>query len=120
MQLTGIAELGVPSIDPMHISELVMQNGQGLVNMKVTFLNLVAKGPSNYTVTNVRADQANLKFDLRMVLPKLEVEGQYDVVGNVFLLPIRSKGNIWALFGKIYFITLELVIPSRKCTGFAS
>lgn len=34
-------------------------------------------------------------------IPRVEVRGKYDVIGNVLLLPVRSNGDFWAEFSKL-------------------
>lgn len=49
---------------------------------------------------NFSADVHNYVIDLGFSLPKVEIKGKYEVVGNVLLFPVRSKGDFWAIFRK--------------------
>lgn len=39
---------------------------------------------------------------MSLALPRVEVRGKYDVIGNVLLLPVRSNGDFWAEFSKYF------------------
>jgi len=43
------------------------------------------------------------RIDLGLFIPHIEATGNYDVNGNVLLLPVRSRGEFWASFGQITF-----------------
>ncbi|XP_015174073.1 PREDICTED: uncharacterized protein LOC107065150 [Polistes dominula] len=99
--IKGIPELDLPSIEPLHISELRMDNGQGAVRVSALYSNITVNGASNYNATKVRVDLKNLRFDLHLTIPKVELQGRYEIAGNVLLFPIKSHGDFWALFGDI-------------------
>ena len=77
-----------------------MNNGQGAVRVSALFSNITAFGPGNYSVTKVRVNITTLRLDLHLTIPKIELQGHYEVAGNVLLFPIQSQGDFWAFFGK--------------------
>ncbi|CAL1681941.1 unnamed protein product [Lasius platythorax] len=97
----GIPELELPSIEPLVIPELKIENGQGPVRIRAFFTNITAIGPGNYSINKVRVNISSYRIDLHLSLPKIEVNGDYDINGNVLLFPIQSHGNFWALFGDV-------------------
>ena len=99
---TGINELSLPPIEPLRIPELKMENGQGSVRVRAVFSNITALGPGNYSINKVRVDLRTLRLDVHLFVPKMELRGLYEVVGNVLLFPIQSHGDFWAFFGKSY------------------
>ncbi|XP_011309495.1 protein takeout [Fopius arisanus] len=99
--IKGIPELELPPIEPLTIPQLGMENGQGAVRVSALFSNITAIGPGNYTVGRVRVDLRNLRLDLHLAIPKIELQGHYVVAGNVLLFPIQSQGDFWALFGDV-------------------
>ncbi|VEN52395.1 unnamed protein product [Callosobruchus maculatus] len=105
---TGISDIDVPSIDPLKINTLIMENGRGALRVKASFYNITTTGASNYSIGNIKTDLDKYIIELGVVLPRIEVKGKYDVNGNVLLFPVRSKGDFWAIFldvegaGKIY------------------
>lgn len=51
--VNGLPEIGVPSIEPLIISRLAMENGAGAVRVRALFQNITVFGASNYTVGNI-------------------------------------------------------------------
>jgi hypothetical protein len=47
-----------------------------------------------------RSDINRLRMDLGLSIPRIEATGTYEVVGQVLLFPVRSRGEFWALFSK--------------------
>nr|XP_022919098.1 circadian clock-controlled protein-like [Onthophagus taurus] len=94
----GLKDINVPSIDPLEIERLVMENGQGPFRIKALFTNITVYGASNYSIANIKADVKHYTIDLTMKLPKIDIRGKYEVSGNVLLFPVRSKGDFWAIF----------------------
>ncbi|XP_012275315.1 protein takeout [Orussus abietinus] len=97
----GIPELELPPIEPLTIPELGMENGQGAVRVSALFSNITAIGPGNYSITKIRVDLKSLRMDLHLTIPKIELQGRYEVTGNVLLFPIQSRGEFWAFFGEV-------------------
>jgi hypothetical protein len=52
--LTGIKDIDVPSIDPLKIDRLLMENGQGAFRIRALFHNVTASGGSNYTINKIK------------------------------------------------------------------
>ncbi|CAH0558251.1 unnamed protein product [Brassicogethes aeneus] len=96
--ITGIKDIEVPSIDPLKIEKLIMENGQGAFRVRASFYNITATGASNYSVKTIKADVENYHIELGIKLPRIEIRGKYEVNGNVLLFPVRSKGDFWAIF----------------------
>lgn len=90
----------MPPIEPLVIPELKMENGQGPVRVRAYFTNITVLGAGNYTLSKVRVNISSYRLDLHLSFPKIELQGNYDINGNVLLFPIQSHGNFWALFGK--------------------
>ncbi|XP_077288836.1 protein takeout-like [Arctopsyche grandis] len=99
--VNGLTDLNVPSIDPMLIPYMGMENGNGPVRVKAAFTNITAIGASNYTITKIRADIPKLRIDMGLTLPRVEITGKYEVNGNVLLFPVRSRGDFWAAFSDV-------------------
>ncbi|XP_078042409.1 protein takeout [Augochlora pura] len=102
--LKGIPELDLPPIEPLIIPELGMENGQGAVRIRALFSNITVIGAGNYSITKTRLDVSSYRLDLHLAFPKIELQGGYEVVGNVLLFPIQSHGDFWALFGDVQAI----------------
>lgn len=93
-------------MEPLRIEELAMENNAGAVRIKALFSEIVAVGASNYTIKDVRSDIKKLRIDLSLGIPRVEVRGKYEVIGNVLLLPVRSNGDFWAEFCEYLLMNL--------------
>lgn len=49
----GLTDLGVPSIEPLIIQRLAMENGNGAVRVRALFQNITVIGASNYSVGHI-------------------------------------------------------------------
>jgi len=104
----GIPEIKLPSIEPLKIPKMTMDNGNGAVRVRAMFSNITVYGATNYTILGVKGNVTSFKMELTLGIPRIETAGSYDVNGNVLLFPVRSRGDFWALFtnitgvGKIY------------------
>lgn len=50
----GIPEINVPSIEPLIIQKMQMENGHGPVRMRGIFSNMTIHGGGNYTILSVK------------------------------------------------------------------
>uniref|UniRef100_A0A1B6E265 Haemolymph juvenile hormone binding protein n=1 Tax=Clastoptera arizonana TaxID=38151 RepID=A0A1B6E265_9HEMI len=111
--IAGIPEIKLPSIEPMTIPKMQMENGVGAVRVRATFSNMTIYGASNYSVLNVKSDLSKFRFDMGLGIPRIEATGSYEVTGQVLLFPVRSRGEFWASFsnitglGKIYGVEVK-------------
>ncbi|XP_017780984.1 PREDICTED: circadian clock-controlled protein-like isoform X2 [Nicrophorus vespilloides] len=96
--INGLTDINVPSIDPLIIDRLLIENGHGAFRIRALFNNITVNGASNYTIGKIKADVDHWNIELGINLPRIEIRGKYEVGGNVLLFPVRSKGNFWAIF----------------------
>lgn len=97
----GIPEIKLAPLEPLLIPKMTMENGHGAIRIKGTFSNITVHGATNYTIQNVKGDVNKYKMDLTLGIPRIEVTGNYEVVGQVLLFPVRSRGEFWAMFVNI-------------------
>lgn len=70
-----------------------------------------------YFLHGCRSDLKNLRIDIAFTLPRIEVSGFYEVSGQVLLFPVRSRGDFWAAFSKL-FIVDSIYIPIHRKKNF--
>lgn len=94
MLYTGIPEIGVPHFEPLHIDQVSVSRGSGNLNLQGGFHDLIVHGPSNTTVRRASLDmeQKALEFDLD--IPRLRINAQYNLKGQILLLPIIGNGDV--------------------------
>lgn len=54
--ITGIPEINLPSLEPLKIEALGIENNAGNIRIKGLFTNVVNAGSSNFTIKEVRSD----------------------------------------------------------------
>lgn len=52
--VSGLTDIEVPSIDPLFIEKLPIENGQGAFRVRAVFSNVTVNGASNYTVGTIK------------------------------------------------------------------
>lgn len=109
----GIPELGVPSLEPLRIDLLQIENNAGNIRIKGLFTNIVNTGAGNFTIKEVRSDLNKLRLDLSLYIPHIQSRGRYEVLGQVLLLPIRSHGEFNAEFSEFAIFNKNLKIKAK-------
>ncbi|XP_022197941.1 protein takeout [Nilaparvata lugens] len=90
----GIPELDVPSIDPLHIHEiLVHQNSTHSVRISLALNHADVIGLSNIEIQSVDADWDKCKIRIDMKSSPLMIVGDYKVDGKIMVLPIFGEGK---------------------------
>ncbi|XP_068086380.1 circadian clock-controlled protein daywake-like [Anabrus simplex] len=89
----GIPEIGMPRFEPLFIDKIAIQKGQGAVTISGSFQNILAHGPSNSTTSFVNLDLENKRLDFGIDIPELRIEADYDMKGNILLLPLVGNGE---------------------------
>jgi len=89
----GIPEVSVPRFEPLYIERIGLRKGHGPVTLAGNFNNLLAHGPSNTTATYVDFSYEKGTFDIGLHIPVIRTESQYDLKGNILLLPLVGVGD---------------------------
>ncbi|XP_026466735.1 protein takeout-like [Ctenocephalides felis] len=98
--VNGDPSRDVPSLEPLDVGDLLIGNfaGGAAVGIKVSATNILARGASNFDITKISADFETLTFNFEVFLPHIEAKGNYNIDGNILLLPIRGNGPFTANF----------------------
>lgn len=95
---TGCADLNIPILDPLKIADFNVDEDTGLTSIRATFFNVEIRGLSSFIVNHVRVNLENLRLDLSLLVPNLQVEGQYQLDGRaVGILPLSGNGAFWVV-----------------------
>lgn len=92
--ISGIPEIGVPHFEPLSIDRVSVSRGSGSLNLQGGFTNLVVHGPSNTTVRRATLDMEKQRLEFDLDIPKLRVDAQYNLKGQILLLPIVGNGDV--------------------------
>ncbi|XP_049872588.1 circadian clock-controlled protein daywake-like [Pectinophora gossypiella] len=98
----GLPDLGVAPLDPLKIDKLDAST-QGL---KLTLTDVTVTGLKGCTVKKLQRDAAKWKLFVK-VLCDINLEGTYDMDGNLLVLPIQGNGPVHVKLRQIQ-ITAEI------------
>ncbi|XP_073995471.1 protein takeout-like [Rhodnius prolixus] len=110
----GNANLGILPLDPLRIDQLVIDQGQGPVSVKMVFSNFSISGHRNVEVLSVKNDWKDVY--LKAIVPKMTLRGKYKMDGKVLTLPIRGEGNC-SLDAEDFTSSLHLVLRNNTKNG---
>ncbi|XP_014247226.1 protein takeout-like [Cimex lectularius] len=94
--LSGVAELGLESIDPLTINHLVIDkkkdNGNP-VDIDLSWSDFTITGIKSAVITSAKADWDNgfVSFEAEMTDP-VEIKGNYAIDGIILIIPIHGQG----------------------------
>lgn len=90
----GQPKYGIPPIEPLRISTLNIDQGQGSVNIKLNFTDLDINGISQAMIDDVTLDQREPHINIKIRIPvPVILNGTYKIVGKVLVLPINGHGQ---------------------------
>ncbi|XP_047097006.1 protein takeout-like [Schistocerca piceifrons] len=91
----GLPAFGVYSIDPLKVTQMLIDQGDGPVNIKLDFTDQTFTGFGDITVKDLKVnlDPDNFHIDAKVSIPNLDLKGKYQIDGKVLVLPIQGKGN---------------------------
>ncbi|XP_060518413.1 uncharacterized protein LOC132697137 [Cylas formicarius] len=94
----GIPELKVPSIEPLPLDEIKLRSGPNQAKIDANITNVKVWGPSHFQIIDLKPNLAKNKFVVRVTLPNLYFEGDYDIDMNVLILKYQGRGPITGNF----------------------
>ncbi|XP_012260221.2 uncharacterized protein LOC105688451 [Athalia rosae] len=89
--ITGIPELDVPPIDPLHLDELELNLGRG-INAKG--VNLKLKGGKNFRIEDVQVDVKADTYSFVVSIPEIIAEGNYTIDATIASIPLKGHGPL--------------------------
>lgn len=90
----GLPDFGIPSIDPLAINSLTIQQGKNSpINLKQDFKNIHLSGISETRLTKYNPDLNNYILRCDGLTPRVDFVGDYTMDGRILLLPITGKGK---------------------------
>ncbi|RZC39868.1 JHBP domain containing protein, partial [Asbolus verrucosus] len=100
----SVPEVGLPSLEPVVVSHLIVAPGPELFQVRQNYTNL-----SNFGFTTARVSKFDVHFenntiDMEFTVPKLRIEFDYDYDGKILLVPIKGTGHGQAMHNDTNFI----------------
>jgi len=92
----GWPELGIPPLDPLLVPEAVFNIYSEETHVYGTMTNVTINKLSTFTIDLVDTDLHNyIKVDIVLGLPLLDFRGDYDMLGEIDVIPVYGEGEFW-------------------------
>ncbi|XP_045467271.1 protein takeout-like [Harmonia axyridis] len=89
----GIPNLGVPSLDPLYIGEMVIGAGANAVDVVQRFENAELIGLSKSKINDLMFDIDKGKISIKFIAPVAHLNTSYKIDGKILVLPIVGHGQ---------------------------
>lgn len=98
--LNGIPELEIPPIDPLFVPKIEITQTGG-VQLTATFTNISIYGAGDFRLRSVRVDAESNKMRIKLWYPQLSMKANYNIQGQLLMLPVSGQGKCWGNFTDI-------------------
>ncbi|XP_060517816.1 putative beta-carotene-binding protein [Cylas formicarius] len=89
---SGIPELDVPSLEPLVIDHFQVNSGRDQARINLGVNDVKIWGASKFDITEVKVDEAQLSFFVKVLIPHLYFEATYDLDMQMLVLSYKGKG----------------------------
>ncbi|KAG5878974.1 hypothetical protein JTB14_002369 [Gonioctena quinquepunctata] len=79
----------------LTVPKVVIQRGNRAINFKASLNDVTLVGLENFKFTRFKYDVARETLFTNIDLPRIYPEGEYDLKGNIFFVPIGGKGHFF-------------------------
>uniref|UniRef100_A0A6P7F8V3 Uncharacterized protein LOC114327715 n=1 Tax=Diabrotica virgifera virgifera TaxID=50390 RepID=A0A6P7F8V3_DIAVI len=99
--MNGVPDLGIPPLDPLQLPELaVEQNIAGFGEISAKFTDLEVEGFKGVVFDQMKVDPINLYGIIKLSIPSIHIETDYNINGKIMDLVINNKGHFSGNFSK--------------------
>ncbi|CAH1111899.1 unnamed protein product [Psylliodes chrysocephalus] len=97
----GIPDLDIPSVEPLIIPEVIIDQGSGPVSLRSVYKDIKVYGPSKFTIKDIKVDLEKDKMRIKLWIPSLKVSCKYSIDGKILMMPIAGSGLSTANYSNI-------------------
>lgn len=103
--INGIPELNLPSVDPLYIKEINLNNGIGgaSLNLKAKLTNVNFTNGKEYEIKKFDVNLEENLWEAEILFPKIIMTADYRANGRLFGIPFGGNGTAHGEFGKHFF-----------------
>ncbi|XP_017082989.2 protein takeout [Drosophila eugracilis] len=95
--------IGIPEVvekfgpfDPMRVRDIVFkQDNNEVATIRANLTELVVKGFSKTIVKESRVSKKDFGWQTKIFLPKMRLDGKYEMAGRILLIPLSGSGKIF-------------------------
>lgn len=73
----------------------ILQGGGGPVTVNASLSHVTVRGFGNTTILYNSVDPKTYDFYTKLHLNRLRIDGNYDLLGRILVLPLRGNGKCW-------------------------
>ncbi|KOC69864.1 Circadian clock-controlled protein [Habropoda laboriosa] len=89
----GIPALKLPALDPLFLPSLTVDRNLEALKIKANMSQIRVYGATNFVIDDLKSNPNDLSVSLKVQLPHIHVNGDYDVQGRLLLLPLNGAGS---------------------------
>ncbi|XP_029169664.1 circadian clock-controlled protein-like [Nylanderia fulva] len=89
----GVPSLKLPALDPLFLPSLTIDRNLESLKIKCNMTQIRVYGGTNYVVQELKANPNDLTVFIKVRMPHIYVNGEYDIQGRLLLLPLSGLGN---------------------------
>ncbi|KAH8232632.1 hypothetical protein KR032_010785 [Drosophila birchii] len=95
--------VGIPEVlerfgpfDPMKVRDIIFkQDNNEVATIRANLSEVVVKGYAKTTVKESRVSKKDFGWQTKIYLPKMRLDGKYDMSGRILLIPLSGSGKIF-------------------------
>lgn len=96
----GIPALKLPALDPLFLPSLTVDRNLEALKIKANMSKIRVHGATDFLIDDLKANPNDLTVAIRVQLPHIHVNGDYDVQGRLLLLPLNGAGSFKGNFSE--------------------
>ncbi|CAG9769220.1 unnamed protein product [Ceutorhynchus assimilis] len=92
----GVEHIGLQVLDPLHVPYVkILQGGGGPVTVNASLTDVSVIGFGNTKIVLNTVDPDTYDFFTKLHLPRMRIDGNYELLGRILVIPLRGKGVCW-------------------------
>ncbi|XP_063991768.1 protein takeout-like [Diachasmimorpha longicaudata] len=89
----GIPEFSIPPCEPLYVPQVEISQAAGPVSISSNYSNIRIAGGSDFNLKSVKIDADNDRIRLKLYIPRLSMVSDYNMSGQILMLPITGHGQ---------------------------
>ncbi|KAL1506459.1 hypothetical protein ABEB36_005822 [Hypothenemus hampei] len=114
----GNEDIGLQVLDPLKVPVVkILQGGGGPVAVNASLTDVTVIGFGNTKIVMNFVDPETYDFYTKLHLPRMRIDGKYELLGRILVIPLRGKGSCW-FDAKDLDIHVKSDVQMREQDGF--
>lgn len=91
----------------------ILQGGGGPVTVNASLSNVTVVGFGNTKIVHNSVDPKTFDFYTKLHLPRLRIDGNYDLLGRILVIPLKGRGTCWFDASKYGLCVIFFTLPCQ-------